>query len=173
MPPGAWLRPGRAARGGKLKVRPGLILAATALLAACAGSPLKTKAPDGLSFTCDGGAPLSVVFNDHGYLPDSSALGRDREGALSQRPRSMAVITHAGASHAMVAEWAELGLRYRATAAGPDGRHLILSLRGEDAVLGWRAEIPAVGTDPAGEQIAACRRAGRAPSYGTGDTHRP
>lgn len=147
-------------------------LTATAALAACAGSPLKGKAPDGLALTCDGGAPAMIAFNDHGYLPDSSALHRDRDGALSQRPRSTASLTYAGSSHAMVAEWAELGLRYRAVSAGPDGRHLILSLRGEDAILGWRAEIPAARADPAGEQITTCRRTGRAASYGSGDTHR-
>ncbi len=158
-------------------MRPGNILsgtiiglAATALLAACAGSPLKGKAPDGLIFTCEGGAPMSVTFNDHGYLPESNALGRDREGALSLQARSTATVGYGSMTHAMVAEWAELGLRYRATAPGPDGRHLILSLRGEDATLGWRAEIPAAQADPAGEQIALCRRAGRAPAYGSGDT---
>jgi len=158
-------------------VRPGIIaagttigLAATALLAACAGSPLKGKAADGLAFACEGGTAMTVIFNDHGYLPDSSALHRDRNGALSQAPRSTASLSYGGVSYAMVAEWAELGLRYRATTAGADGRHLILSLRGEDATLGWRAEIPAAQADPAGEQIALCRRAGRAPSYGSGDT---
>lgn len=155
-------------------MRPGIIAAAAAtlLLAACAGSPLKGKAPDGLAFDCDGGSTLSVVFDDHGYLPDSSALHRDRDGALSQRPRSTAMLNHNGASHAMVAEWAELGLRYRATAAGPDGQHLILSLRGEEATLGLRPEISGPRDDPAGEQIASCRRAGRAQAYGAGDTHR-
>ena len=151
-------------------MRPGFILAATAMLGACAGSPMKGKAQDGLAFACDGGVPMSVIFNDHGYLPDSSALHRDRDGALSQRPRSTAVLNYAGASQPMVAEWAELGLRYRATTAGPDGRHLILSVRGEDATIGWRAEIPAAQADPAGEPIASCRRAGRAPAYGSGDT---
>lgn len=154
------------------EVRPGLILAGTALLAACAGSPLKGKAPDGLAFDCSQAGPATIVFNDQGYLPDSSALHRDRDGALSQRPRSTATLVFEGMSHAMVAEWAELGLRYRAIAAGPDGRHLILSLRGEEATLGWRAELPTAQADPAGEQVASCRRAGRAPSYGSGDTHR-
>ena len=160
------MRPGFIAAGATIG------MAATALLAACAGSPLKGKAADGLSFVCDGGAPMTVIFNDHGYLPDSSALHRDRDGALSQAPRSTANLSYGGASHAMVAEWAELGLRYRATTAGPDGRHLILSLRGEEATLGWRAEIPAAQADPAGDQLALCRRAGRAPAYGSGDTHR-
>lgn len=154
------------------EVRPALILSVTVALGACAGSPLKGKAPDGLAFDCGAGGPATIVFNDHGYLPDSSALHRDRDGALSQRPRSTATVTHAGATHAMVAEWAELGLRYRAVAAGPDGRHLILSLRGEEAMLGWRAEIADARADPAGEPVARCLRVGRAPSYGSGDTHR-
>lgn len=154
------------------EVRPALILSVTAALGACAGSPLKGKAPDGLAFDCGAGGPATIVFNDHGYLPDSSALHRDRDGALSQRPRSTANLTFGGGSHAMVAEWAELGLRYRAVSAGPDGRHLILSLRGEEATLGLRAELPPAQADPAGEQVASCRRAGRAPSYGSGDTHR-
>lgn len=152
------------------EVRPGLILAGTALLAACAGSPLKGKAPDGLAFDCSQAGPATIVFNDQGYLPDSSALHRDRDGALSQQPRSTATVQYAGSTHAMVAEWAELGLRYRAIAAGPDGRHLILSLRGEEATLGWRTEIPGAQDDPVGEAITRCRRAGRAPSYGSGDT---
>ncbi len=164
--------------GGTSEVRPGFIAAgvAFALLAACAGSPLKTKAPDGLAFECADGAPAQIIFNDHGYLPDSNALGRDRDGTQSQQPRSTATVTYAGATHRMVAEWAELGLRYRAVSAGPDGKHLILSLRGEEAMLGWRAEVPSVHADPAGDQIIACRRAGRGPaapaSHGSGDTHR-
>lgn len=122
---------------------------------------MKAKVPDGISFDCNGAA-ASVTFNDHGYLPDSSALHRARDGSLSQQPRSTATLKLGDVTHPLVAEWAELGLRYRAVSAGPDGRTLILSLRGEDATIGWRAA--ADRADPAGEQLTHCRRAGRNPA---------
>lgn len=143
--------------------RPGLLGAGIALLlAACASTPHKASVPDGLVFECEPGGVASIIFNDGGYLPDSDALARTREGVLHQAPRSTATLHYAGGDHPMLAEWAELGLRYRAKEPGPEGQHLILSLRGEEAFLGRRAEVPGPDEAAEGEHVARCRRAGRA-----------
>ena len=131
------------------------------LVAACAGGPRKASVPEGLAFECDRGGMASITFNDGGYLPESNALGRSREGELRQAPRSTATLHYADGRHAMLAEWTELGLRYRAAVPGPDGQHMILSLRGEEAVLGRRLETAGAHEAAEGERIALCRRAGR------------
>lgn len=153
--------------------RPGFHAAGIALLlAACAGAPHKASVPEGLEFRCDSGALASVTFNDGGYLPESNALGRTREGALVQAPRSTATLHYADGRYPMLAEWAELGLRYRATEPGPDGRHMILSLRGEEALVGRRAETPGPDEAAEGERVAQCRRSGRTADRGHhGEAH--
>lgn len=131
------------------------------LLASCAGAPHKASVPEGLVFDCDPGGVASVTFNDGGYLPDSNALGRTREGELRQAPRSTATLHYAGGRYPMVAEWAELGLRYRAADVGSDGRRVILSLFGEEAVIGRRLDASGPNEATEAYPVALCRRAGR------------
>lgn len=150
---------------------------AGALVTACASGGHKTSVPAGLVFDCGADGPLTIRFNGGGYLPDSNAVGRARDGTAVQRPRSTARLHFRDGEHAMVAEWAELGLRYRSVEPGADGRHLIWSLQGEEATLGRRVAVPGPGGDPAGDPVAVCRRdrivpqAGRRPDHAIETPH--
>lgn len=141
----------------RTSIAAGLALLATA---GCAGGPMKASVPYGLAFDCDPGGMTLIRFNDGGYLPDSTG----RDGAMNQVPRSTAQLTWQGQTRAMVAEWAEFGLRYRAAEPGAGGASWVWSQRGEMATL---AQRPAgAADDTADAPVATCRRSGRGATPG-------
>ena len=137
--------------------------ALTALLAGCANAPIRTAVPQGLAFECEPGGSAFVHYGDGGYLPEATARTTNADGGAVQAPRSSAQLRYGGESHAMVAEWAEQGLRYRSVEPS-GGAYVIWAQRGEEGVIGRRPALVASAADePEGERIASCVRSGREP----------
>ena len=159
-----------------------------ALLAGCAGGPMKSKVPDGLAFDCGGAEKKAYIqFGGGGYLPGQTALAKGNvwNPAQQARPRmrSTARLHFEKGVHDLVAEWTEGGLRYRSEVPFSGDKYLVWSvgaappverperwetggraLTSEDARIGLRATADPVGEeDAAGEPYATCRRLGREP----------
>lgn len=163
-------------------------LLAVGLASGCSG-PLKTSVPAGIVYECDRGGSATIRYNGGGFLPDSRVQGTGADGQPAQVPRSTAELVYDGATHRMIAEWAEQGLRYRSEEPVAGAGYLIWTQHGEDPErretwtrpggprgaedirIGWRAALvpespeAAYGVDPGeGSDHALCRRAGRVPS---------
>lgn len=159
-----------------------------ALVAGCAGSPMKSKVPEGLAFDCGGADRKAyIAFGGGGYLPGETALakGNDWNPAQQARPRmrSTAKLHFEKGVHDLVAEWTEGGLRFRSEVPFSGSHYLIWSvgsgprverperwdtpgraLTPEDARIGLRATAdPLDESEAAGEPYATCRRLGREP----------
>lgn len=131
----------------------GIALLALAGLAGCAEHQAAYGLPAGLTYRCDG-QPAMIAYNGQGYLPGNSArmpyLGA--EGA--QQPRATAQLSFGGRQFAMMADWAESGLRYRSIEPHSDTHALVWTAAGETAVV---SEIPV--RQGAGERrLAECVR---------------
>ena len=137
-----------------------IIALITCSIGAGCAAPLKASTPKGLAFDCEPGGLALVHFGDGGYLPEASVRAT-RGGETVQVPRSTARLVYGGAHLALVAEWAEQGLRYRSEEP-VDGAYLVWTQRGEEAELGRRTALIAdADGNPEGERVALCRRSGR------------
>ena len=144
-----------------------------ALLASCAGRPIAPTPPAGLLYSCRTAAgdqsEALIVFNGQGYQP-----GNVVRTAAGELPRSTATLTFAGRDYDLMADWTDLGMRYRSVEPVEGARALVWTADGEDARL---ATVPISEAGGEAAELASCVRkrtldAAQAHAEGSSPHHR-